>query len=110
VKLTVGQTLWFVAESWNGKPQGRDVTVTKVGRLWFEHDGSAARFDVKTLRHENGRGQCWLSGAAHAVHKERIREWRRISEFLDSRNPPGDVSLHSLKQAALLLGVPTEKP
>ena len=108
MKLTVGQTLWFVPERWHGKPDGSEVTVTKVGRLWFEHDGSPARFDVKTLRHENGRGQCWLSGAAHAVHVARQHEWKRIGEFLDRSRPPADVSLHSMKQAALLLGVPTE--
>lgn len=108
MKLTVGQTLWFVPERWHGKPEGRDVRITKVGRLWFEHDGSADRFDVKTLRHENGSGQCYLSADEHAAHIARAHEWKRIGDFVYRGRPPLTVSVEDMRQAAKLLGVPTE--
>lgn len=80
MNVKVGQKLWFVPNERHGNP--REVTVTKVGRKWFETDGYTPRISVESLKADGGQylspGRCYLSKSEHTHAVATTQAW---SEF-----------------------------
>lgn len=110
--VTVGQKLWFEPHlAWLGQP--REVTVTKVGRVWAEVDVGSRSFRIskETLVVDAGSnaypGRCYLDRREW----ERLAEAQRLSGAIIQRirspsaNGLDRLSLEDLRQIASILGV-----
>lgn len=66
VKIEVGQTVWVVKKSYNGKPnEPTEAKVSKVGRKYFELEGVIrSKFDINTMVEANEfnyKSHCYLT-------------------------------------------------
>jgi hypothetical protein len=104
--LTVGQKLWWVYFDSRRVNEGREVTVTKVGRKWAELD-NRDRIDVESLvadgRGYSPDGRCWVSKEAYDLEQLRLRWMRRFNEAFSWARP--GFSLQQLTIAAKVLGI-----
>jgi len=109
MKLSVGQTLWFVpSHSWNGQPCS--VTVQRIGRRWAYITGGSGndRIDIETLaldgRGYSSPGRCWRWRGAWEHEEKRRAAWRELVSRL-SHHPPDHLTLDDIKKIAAQVGV-----
>lgn len=97
--MQVGQTLWYVPFR-RGEP--REVTVTKVGRLWgsFDAEYSGGRFDLKTLRIDNSTGQLYLNREVYERDVFLRKAWGELRKEIDrTYSPPPGVTINQVDNA-----------
>ena len=109
-KVTVGQRLLYVPAQNRGPP--REVTVTRVGRKWFEANGVYSRISIETLWVDGGQygspGRCWLSAESYEAEKSRQAAWSEFKSLMDRHYAaPADVSISQIENArrALFKGI-----
>lgn len=105
MKLTVGQTLWYVPSGRHGNPH--EITVEKVGRKW----ATCSRFlriDMETLAADGGNysspGSCYLSKADHDAEVALEETWKRFRDLVDRQwHCPEGVRISQMENAARAL-------
>lgn len=126
--LTVGQTLWYVRNSYNrpGPQPGQEVRVDKVGRKWADISGTVGiglqvrrfnmgRINIKTLVADGGKypsdAQAYLS---REHYERRLRVSRVFRELRQRMNDPmPGVTEEGIRAAARALQIelpPIEEP
>lgn len=77
-KFSLGQTLWLVPSNNRSWAQEREVTVTKIGRIWIEigHE----RFNAETMWVDAGNcsspDRVWLCKADWEAERDRQEAWQ----------------------------------
>lgn len=106
-KPVAGQKLWFVP---NDRSPPREVTVEKVGRVWFTFD--RFRFEVETGKSEktgygsNTHGMLWPSREVYEESLKIRRAWFRFAEAVDRlREPPDYLTIDNINEARAALGL-----
>lgn len=117
--MRIGDKLWFVQMAYNGreKGEGKDLTITKVGRLYAysQAEWRLYKINLESLAvvDERGQfdGQCYPSKEAHEMEKLRQQEWKRLYQWIDkSWTAPDNVTLPEIIQIQVLLGMRAEVP
>jgi hypothetical protein len=105
--VKAGDTLWYVPHiSYRGSQ--RELTITKVGRIWASTgDRIPTRIHKRTLE-VNGEGfsspgRCFRSRDHYERWKVAVDVWNRLRRRMN--DCPPDVTEQRVRQAAALLGV-----
>lgn len=88
------------------------ITVKSVGKKWITSDQRRPhRFDIETLRSENGRSRLYLSKEIHDAEVERREAWGTLRNLIQSVYvPPEQVPTEDILKAIGLLTPPRKDP
>jgi len=107
----IGDKLWYVPrERYMGSP--RELTVTKVGRVWFETDGRRGlRFRIDTMQADGGQyispGRAYWSREFYELESALDAEWEKFRNMiLNTRHRPESVEyIQQIQKAFETLGI-----
>lgn len=113
MKPVVGQVLYFVGSNSHHNKEGRDVTVTRVGRKWATLD-NGYRISVDSWRADgNGYqspGRCYVNRDAHWHETKRVEGWNALhTRIRNQHSIPDGVTTEQIEQASVLLGLDISK-
>jgi len=116
--VKVGQTLWRVRRGHHSSSSTveDEVTVSKVGRVWFYLEGVRyLRYCLETMQEDAGKYtsycRCYLSKEEYRTSLERDRVWglfRKETQYWHS--PPKSVSLEDIYDVCRILGIDPKIP
>jgi uncharacterized tellurite resistance protein B-like protein len=110
-KIQVGQKLWLVATHYynHEKKEPVEVTVSKVGRKYFElTEKPRKKFNINNLREENEtnyQDQCYLSLQEILDKTERQSLIGRVRKIFSSYACPNEITLEQIRKIAEVLQI-----
>lgn len=109
MKPNIGDTFWYVPLH-RGTPHV--VTVTRVGRKYFQVEGERVReFEIDTGREKSSypSGKLYASQEDYEAHKALQATWNRLRREVESTYyRPAHLSIADMRNIAAVLGVNLE--
>ncbi len=108
----VGDVLYFVRTSgYRKNEEGKEVTVTKVGRKWFHFDGGYYKAAIQNWMVDGGQygspGRIYENAAAYEEEERRAEAWHELRKGIDRfYTPPGHLTTDQIVEVLKIIKEP----